>query len=169
MIHRGIFINQRLSYLLSEDDIILHEDLGQCHGVLNVDIVVLGAVDQHQLARVNEVSGAGDAGAAVGLPAGVRGGQAHVALGVGGVVVVPLGHRGHGHAARQQLLLVLGHHHGRHVAAIAPAPHTHPLPVNVLDGLRQVLDHGQGVLHLVATQLTIHGMLETVALKMKRR
>ena len=51
-------------HLLSEDDVIVHQDLGQCHGVLDVDIVVLGAVDQHHPAGVNEVSRAGDAGAA---------------------------------------------------------------------------------------------------------
>ena len=42
-------------HLLSEDDVIVHQYPGQAHGVLDVDIVILGAVDQHQPAGVNEI------------------------------------------------------------------------------------------------------------------
>ena len=35
-------------HLLSEDDVMLHQLLGQAHGVLDVDIVILGAMNHHQ-------------------------------------------------------------------------------------------------------------------------
>ena len=38
------------SHLLSEDDVALHQLFGQTHGVLQVDVVILGAVYHHQAA-----------------------------------------------------------------------------------------------------------------------
>ena len=35
-------------HLLSEDDVMLYQLLGQAHRVLDVDIVILGAVYHHQ-------------------------------------------------------------------------------------------------------------------------
>ena len=35
-------------YLLSEDDIILHQLPGQLHAVLDMNVVILGAVYQHE-------------------------------------------------------------------------------------------------------------------------
>ena len=35
-------------YLLSKDDMVLHEDLGQDHGVVDVHIIVGGTVDNHE-------------------------------------------------------------------------------------------------------------------------
>ena len=39
---------ERDTHLLSEDDVALHQLPGEPHAVLDVDVVVLGAVDQHE-------------------------------------------------------------------------------------------------------------------------
>ena len=49
-------------HLLSEDYVILHELFGQTHGVLNVDVVILGAVNHHQGPVPHIVTGSNQTG-----------------------------------------------------------------------------------------------------------
>ena len=60
-------------------------------------------------------------GAVVVITVAVVLGQAHVALGVDGVVVPPVGHRGHGHGGLEHVG-ALGDAEAAHVPAIAPSP-----------------------------------------------
>ena len=156
-------------YLLSEHYVILHQLPGELHAVLDVDVVVLSAVYQHEPPAVRDVvSDLDEAGEDVAAPVVLLGGQSHEPLGVGGVVVVPLSHGGHGDPAGDLTGLLqshLGHDHAGHVAAVAPAPDTDLLLVNELEFLRELLDHVQSVRGLQLAQLLVHGVFEGVPLE----
>ena len=104
-------------------------------------VVVLGAVDQHQLAA-QVLRRADHRGALVALLVLLRG--AHVALGVDRVVEPPVVHAGAGEPERE--LVAVGQRVGRHEAAVAPAADRDALGVpaelgaDVVDRVLQVLE-----------------------------
>ena len=104
-------------------------------------VVVLGAVDQHQLAA-QVLRRADHRGALVALLVLLRG--AHVALGVDRVVEPPVVHAGAGEPERE--LVAVGQRVGRHEAAVAPAADRDALGVpaelgaDVVDSVLQVLE-----------------------------
>ena len=51
-----------INHLLSEDDVMLHQLLGEAHRVLDVDIVILGAVYHHQSSVPHTVTSSSHAG-----------------------------------------------------------------------------------------------------------
>lgn len=64
-------------------------------------------------------------------------------------VIEPIGDRIYSDATLEHVLLAT-QHHGSHVAAVTPTPHTHPRDVQVLESLQQVPQHGQLILNLDA-------------------
>ena len=75
---------------MSEDDIALHQLPGQPHAVLDVDVVVLSAVNQHEPAVRDVVRHLEETGEDVAPGVVLLCGQSHVSLSVGRVVVEPL-------------------------------------------------------------------------------
>ena len=55
-------ILSEINHLLSEDDVMLHQLLGEAHRMLDVDIVILGAVYHHQSPVPHTVTSSSHAG-----------------------------------------------------------------------------------------------------------
>ena len=154
--------------LLSEHDIILHQLPGQPHAVLDVHVVVLGAVHQHEPAVRDVVRHLEETGEDVAPGVVLLGRQSEVPLSVGRVVVEPLGDGRHRDPAGDLLRLLqshLGHHEAGDVTSVAPAPDANPLAVDEPELLPQLADHVQRVLGLPPPQLLVHAVLEVVPLE----
>jgi hypothetical protein len=108
--------------LLGEDEEVVRlagfrERDDEAGGVAEVHVFVGHPVDEEQ-AALEPVRM--DQGGGFAVAVGVFGGRAHVPLGVAGVVAVPVGDGGAGHAHAEDLLGLEQAHEG-HVAAVAPA------------------------------------------------
>lgn len=106
----------------TEEDIGLLERPGQHHGLLVVDVVVSGAMDEQEVLVLEVLRQLRDVRALVGLQVVLGGRQAHVALGVHRVVIYPGGDGRDGDAAAEDVLGVPRDGRRGHVAAVGPAP-----------------------------------------------
>ena len=121
-------------YLLPEEDVVLGEGGGEGPGVLDVHVVVVSAVHQQQLVTRNvaELRLPDQTGPGVSLPVVVDLRAAHQSLGVGGVVLPPVRHGGHGDGAGEEPRPVPAEEEAGQVAPVAPAPDTDLLSVHVV-------------------------------------
>src|SRR5690606_32339003 len=100
-------------------------------------------------------------GAVVIIPGGIVLGQAHVALGVYGVVIAPVGYRGHGDRGLERVR-ALGDAQRAHVAPVAPALDADTVRVHVRQ-LPQPPRRTDLVLRLVLAQLPVGDVPEVPA------
>ena len=134
------------------------QSLHQLHGVLEVDVVVGGAVDQQVLAL--EVLGVGRRGVEI-VTVGVLLRGAHEPFGVDVVVVAPVGDGcdGDGHL---EGTVATEHRQRREVTAEAPAPDADALAIDVAQRLEPV-GRSDLVDGLVLAHLLVDHLLEGVA------
>ena len=133
----------------------LYEGLAILGGVAQVDVVVGRAVDEQEVAR--ELRCAADGVVGIALAVFLR--RAHVALGVDGVVVAPVGRGCHGHSGAEDGLPG-AHRHERVEAAKAPTPNAYVLAVDV--GQRgKIAGGGSLVLGFEAAQVQVGTLLES--------
>ena len=118
--------------------------------VLNVYIVVSSAMAQQQPPLQ---MGGGVDHRKVAIAVGEILGQAHVALGIDGVVVAPIGHRRHGHAGAKTI--GVRERIEREGAAPAPSPPAQALLVQLRILGQGCIQDGQLILKLHRTQVAI--------------
>ncbi len=134
------------------------EWLEELDGVGEVDVVVAGALGDEEAAF--EVGGVGDGGVG-GVDGSVGGGKAEVALGVGGVVVAPVGDGSYGDAGTDAV--GMGHGVQGEAAAPAPAPPADALGIELRVAGEGLIERGDLVGELDGAEGAVGGLLEVAA------
>ena len=134
------------------------EFLDVLDGVLHVDVVVAGAVDEEQAAV--EFGGGVDDGEVL-VAFGEVGGQAHVALGVDRVVVAPVGDGCDGDAGAEAVRVAEGVE--GEGAAPTPTPPAEALGIKLRIAGKRGVDDGELIFKLHGSEVVVRGLGEVAA------